>query len=137
MRLNSLQPEFIESAPAELTEGILYISIRFRTSIHLCACGCGTKVVMPIRPGAWHMTYDGETVSMSPSVGNQDLPCRSHYWIDRNRIHWLRSFAGRHDTSHLKPANKPARYEHGVPPVEHASRWQRLRILIRRIIRPT
>ncbi|HWJ63699.1 hypothetical protein KSP35_19555 [Aquihabitans sp. G128] len=137
MRLNSLQPEFIESAPPELTEGILYISIPFRTSMHLCACGCGTKVVMPIRPGAWHITYDGETVSVSPSIGNQELPCRSHYWIDHNKIRWMRDFTGRPDTRHLKPANKQAGHEPAARTEERSSWCRRVRALIGRVTRRT
>jgi hypothetical protein len=34
------------------------------------------------------MIYDGETVSLDPSVGNWSLPCRSHYWIRRGAVRW-------------------------------------------------
>ncbi len=34
------------------------------------------------------MHYDGETVSLDPSVGNWEYECMSHYWIDRGRIRW-------------------------------------------------
>ncbi len=34
------------------------------------------------------MTFDGETVSVTPSVGNWALPCRSHYIIHQGRIQW-------------------------------------------------
>ena len=30
--------------------------------------------------------YDGETVSLSPSIGNFQFPCKSHYWIRENRV---------------------------------------------------
>lgn len=88
MRRDGLTHEFVESIPATLEEGRLYISIRFRTASHLCACGCGTKVVTPIKPAKWHLTYDGETVSLWPSVGRWQLPCRSHYWIRHDRVEW-------------------------------------------------
>jgi hypothetical protein len=42
------------------------------------------KVVRPIRPTGWRLTYDGDTVSLHPSVGNWSYPCRSHYWIRSN-----------------------------------------------------
>ena len=32
------------------------------------------------------MTFDGETISLRPSIGNWNTPCRSHYVINRNRI---------------------------------------------------
>src|SRR5581483_9243138 len=44
--------------------------------------------VTPISPPEWHLTWDGDTVSLYPSVGNWQFPCRSHYWIRRNRIVW-------------------------------------------------
>lgn len=74
--------------PARLDEGTLYISIRYRTAVHLCACGCGSKVVAPIKPAKWKLIYDGEDVSLCPSIGNWQFPCRSHYWIRANHIEW-------------------------------------------------
>jgi hypothetical protein len=85
-----LLPEFVDAIPGSLDEGRLYISIRYRTATHLCACGCGTKVVTPIKPPRWHVTYDGETVTLWPSIGRWQLPCRSHYWIRRNEVIWSR-----------------------------------------------
>lgn len=32
------------------------------------------------------MTFDGETVSLRPSIGNWTLKCRSHYVIDRGKV---------------------------------------------------
>lgn len=107
MAIERLTPEFITSAPGELEEGVLYISIPFKTSMHLCACGCGNKGVMPIRPGAWRFTYDGEAVSMSPSVGNWSFPCRSHYWIRGNVISWAPTWSHEKALSAARPANSP------------------------------
>lgn len=87
-RLTSIRPEFVEFVPKELEEGVLYISIPYRTAVHKCACGCGSKITTPIRPPRWRFTYDGEAVSLHPSVGNWSYPCQSHYWIKRNRIEW-------------------------------------------------
>jgi hypothetical protein len=80
--------EFVERVPPELTEGVLYISTRYRTAVHKCACGCGSKVVTPIRPSGWTLVFDGDTVSLTPSIGNWEFPCRSHYWIRENKIRW-------------------------------------------------
>jgi hypothetical protein len=93
MKRDSLEPEFVEAVPTVLQEGKLYISIRYRTSVHLCACGCGNKVVTPIKPAKWHLTYDGATVSLSPSVGNWQFPCRSHYVIRHNKVDWARPWS--------------------------------------------
>lgn len=80
--------EFVEAIPSELDHGRLYVSIRYRTATHLCACGCGTKVVTPIKPAKWHILYDGDAVSLWPSIGRWQAPCHSHYWIRANRVVW-------------------------------------------------
>lgn len=84
----SIRHEFVEFIPEEVEEGVLYISIPYATTTHLCACGCGNKVVLPLHPTHWKLTFDGETVSMSPSVGNWSFSCQSHYWIKNGRIEW-------------------------------------------------
>jgi len=77
---------FVEFMPETLEEGILYISIEYATSLHKCACGCGNQAVTPLSPRDWEITFDGESVTLFPSVGSWSFPCRSHYWIERNRV---------------------------------------------------
>jgi hypothetical protein len=82
--------EFVESAPGQLDEGTLYVSMRFATVIHLCACGCGTETVTPLDPTDYKLIYDGDTITLCPSIGNWQYPCRAHYFIRRNRVVWAR-----------------------------------------------
>lgn len=79
---------FVDQIPAEREAETLYVSLRFRTSLHLCACGCGSEVWLPIRPDRHHLAWDGETITLKPSIGNWNFPCRSHYWIQDGRIQW-------------------------------------------------
>jgi hypothetical protein len=83
-----LKHEFVEFIPSELKERTIYISIRFGTASHLCVCGCGNKVVTPLRPTDWKLIFDGKTISLDPSIGNWSFACRSHYWIRNNKIRW-------------------------------------------------
>ena len=83
-----LDHRFVEAVPSELVSGVLYISLEYATMMHLCCCGCGNEVVTPLSPNDWKMTYDGQTVSVQPSVGSWSLPCRSHYVIRRGRVDW-------------------------------------------------
>jgi hypothetical protein len=83
-----LRHEFVEFIPDELEQGIIYISIRFATASHLCCCGCGNKVVTPIRPTDWRLIFDGKNVSLEPSIGNWSFPCQSHYWMRNNQVNW-------------------------------------------------
>lgn len=97
MRLIKLQPEFVQTMPETLQEGILYISYEYNTSIHLCACGCGEKTVTSFgRKEDWDLKnnpvwIDGQDVNritIRPSIGNQKFLCKSHYLITNNLIDW-------------------------------------------------
>jgi hypothetical protein len=87
-RVHRFEPAFVEEVPHELDLGTLYISIEYATVVHLCACGCGAEVVTPLHPAKWALTYDGEAVSLRPSVGSWGLPCGSHYWIKDSGVRW-------------------------------------------------
>ena len=84
----ALTHEFVQFIPEELQQGTIYVSIRFATVAHLCACGCKTKVVTPLKPTDWKLTFDGKTITLDPSIGNWSFPCRSHYWVRNNRVQW-------------------------------------------------
>ncbi|MES9995733.1 DUF6527 family protein [Desulfovibrio aminophilus] len=86
MRYKRLEHRFVEYIPEKLEPGVLYISMEYATAAHSCCCGCGEEVVTPFTPTDWKMTFDGETVSLNPSIGNWNLPCRSHYVIDRGKV---------------------------------------------------
>ncbi|MEU7890731.1 DUF6527 family protein [Microbispora bryophytorum] len=90
---DSIRPEFTESFPVTMDQGVLYISIPYRTCGHLCCCGCGEEVITPLSPAQWSLTYDGENVSLTPSIGNWALPCQSHYWICKGKVHWSRRYS--------------------------------------------
>lgn len=84
--LETLEHRFVRTVPRELDPGVLYISMDYATAVHSCCCGCGERVVTPFTPTDWRMTFDGDTVSISPSVGNWNQKCRSHYVIQRGRV---------------------------------------------------
>ena len=77
----TISHEFVDVIPGHLDEGILYICIPYTTAVHKCFCGCGHEVVTPLAPRQWSLIFDGETISLTPSIGNWSFPCRSHYWI--------------------------------------------------------
>jgi hypothetical protein len=88
-----LKPEFVTHVPDELEDGVLYVSMPFATTMHRCCCGCGREVVTPLSPTDWALTYNGESISLSRSIGNWNFPCQSHYWIDRSRVRWAPRWA--------------------------------------------
>jgi hypothetical protein len=83
-----MKHKFVDKIPQSLENEVLYVSIEFGTAVHKCCCGCGNEVVTPLSPTDWKVIYDGETVSLYPSIGNWSLACRSHYWIDGGKVVW-------------------------------------------------
>lgn len=139
-RASVLTPEFVEYIPADTKEGVLYISIPFATATHRCCCGCGNIVVTPLSPTDWSLNFDGESVSLDPSIGNWSFPCRSHYWIERNRVRWAPSWTreqverGRAQDRATKERFYTERPSAPVNPREQPRRrglWQRLREWLR------
>jgi hypothetical protein len=89
-RARTIRQRFVTEVPRELEEATIYISVDYATCIHRCCCGCGAEVVTPLSPQQWTLTFDGDTVSLWPSIGSWALPCQSHYIIRRNRVRWAR-----------------------------------------------
>jgi hypothetical protein len=87
-RMSSLRVEFRDRIPAALPDGILFVSLKYSTAAHNCCCGCGEKVVTPLKAEKWRLERHGESVSLSPSIGNWSLACQSHYWIHENQVEW-------------------------------------------------
>lgn len=86
IRCRRLEHRFVVSIPRKLESGVLYISVEYATAAHSCCCGCGEEVVTPFSPTDWQLTFDGETVSLWPSIGNWNFACRSHYVIERSEV---------------------------------------------------
>ena len=83
-----LKHEFVEYIPEDLKEGTIYVSLAFATAAHNCCCGCRNVVITPLSPTDWKLIFDGESISLDPSIGNWSFPCQSHYWITRNKARW-------------------------------------------------
>lgn len=87
--MNRITHQFVEFIPEKLAEGVIFVSTSYCVASHLCCCGCGKEVVTPIAPNEWSVTFYGESVTLHPSIGNWRFPCRSHYWIRKNRVEWV------------------------------------------------
>lgn len=88
--------------PRELEPEILYVSEEFGIAGHLCACGCGKKIITPLGPTDWKLTVKNGMPTLYPSIGSWQIPCKSHYWIADGVIKWSipwseeQILAGRH-----------------------------------------
>lgn len=86
--MKTLTHKFVEFIPEDLDQSTLYISTNYSTVVHMCCCGCGSEVITPLSPSDWKLIFDGETVSLYPSIGNWNLRCKSHYWIANDQVIW-------------------------------------------------
>jgi len=119
-RLKKLTHRFVEFVPEEIEDGILYVSFEYATAVHNCCCGCGNRVVTPLKPVSWQLTFDGDSVSLHPSIGNWSFPCRSHYWIANNTIDWSYQMSDREiQTSRRNDQRLRAAHFQGIgtPPI--------------------
>lgn len=88
--------------PKTLEPGFLYVSEEFGAAVHLCACGCGSKVSTPLGPTEWTLEETISGPNLTPSIGNWQFACQSHYWIHNGDIVWSGKWtqeevaAGRH-----------------------------------------
>lgn len=92
-RKETIRHEFVEYIPEHLVDGVLYISVAYNTVAHSCLCGCREQVITPLSPTDWKLIYDGKAVSLHPSIGSWNLPCRSHYWIRAGAVQWAESWS--------------------------------------------
>lgn len=88
MKTSTLVLNRVTFLPKDLTPGVLYVSEEYKVAGHLCACGCGSKVIVPLGPAEWSFYERNGRPTLRPSIGNWQLPCRSHYLITDGNVHW-------------------------------------------------
>lgn len=133
LTVSVIEPVFVKTIPRELALGKLYVSMEYGTVVHVCCCGCGNEVVTPLTPTDWRIEYDGERLTLRPSVGSWTLPCRSHYVIrankviecddwDEERIEAERARDAAAKRAHYADPNRPTATKPPLPRCANASR---------------
>lgn len=97
-----MKHKFVEYIPSEIDENVLYISIEYDVAKHKCPCGCGDEIVTTLSPSRWKLIYDGETVSLHPSIGNWTHACKSHYFITNDKVVWAGNYTQNQISNVLK-----------------------------------
>lgn len=123
----------VERLPEKLEPGELYYSEKFRIAAHACACGCGERVITPIGKLDWSLNVSAAGPSLSPSIGNWNLPCRSHYWICEGKIVPARSWS---NAEVEKAAARERRFRDANSSISVGplSFWSRAKKLLRKIM---
>lgn len=130
--MNELKLQHVTYVPRDLAPGVLYVSLEYAVAAHLCACGCGAKVVTPLGPAEWSFAERDGRPSLRPSIGNWQLPCRSHYVISDGQIHWAKGWseaqvlAGRN-------AEEQRRRDHYAAQERERGFWRRLWNWLRKV----
>lgn len=139
-RVSSLRHEFVEFIPTEVRNETLYVSFVHAVTVHKCCCGCGNEVIAPLSPTDWELTFDGDTVSLFPSIGNWEFRCQSHYWIRKSAVYWDRSWSSKEIAAgrardafakdrHYSAAPSPIGVDRQTATDRHAELWRRIRNL--------
>ena len=91
--MKSFSLQHVHFIPKQIEEGILYYSDEFEIAVHLCPCGCKNRIVTPIGPVDWSFKEEYGKPTLYPSIGNWQIPCRSHYWITKGEVTWSRQWS--------------------------------------------
>lgn len=130
MRSDEMKYLRVDTIPETLEPSVVYVSERFAMAAHLCACGCGVEVPVEIGPGKWSVRFDGDRITMHPSIGNGSHPCKSHYFITNGRVEWAGTYTPEMIASARRRDNPRAHPE--VVPV-YVSPWKRLTSWMQRL----
>lgn len=79
--LELVEVEFIPNF-TDMQFGILYYSKEYKTTNHLCPCGCGIQTPIPVKEGEWDLLIENNKVTISPSILHR-LGCQTHYVITK------------------------------------------------------
>lgn len=60
--------------------GKIYYSEKYAITNHLCLCGCGHQVPLPIKSNFWDLFKNSGKITITPSI-LQRFNCKSHYII--------------------------------------------------------
>ncbi len=88
-RSDSFRLATVEAIPRQLDSWVLYHAPEYSTAVHSCPCGCGSRIVTPLKAGFWSLTVDTNgQPTLDPSIGAYDYGCGSHYWIIHGTVAW-------------------------------------------------
>lgn len=82
----------VERFPPVIEPGTLYWSREFKMCSHLCACGCGDVIQLPVDELNYRIVAGPRGLTLRPSVGNWGV-CDAHYLITVGEVVWARKWS--------------------------------------------
>lgn len=116
----------VKYIPKSPEPGVLYVAEEFRAAVHLCACGCGEKVSTPLGPAEWLFKETASGPTLHPSVGNWQLPCKSHYWIRDGAVVWSTAWSTAQVDAGRRAEDERRRAYYTARSLERGGRFSRL-----------
>lgn len=84
----TVKPVTVEYIPEkeDMIQNEIYISVEYKTAVHLCLCGCGNLSVTHFMDDSGWRVYLRANLGLSimPSILNTNCPNRYHYIITDN-----------------------------------------------------
>jgi hypothetical protein len=131
--MTTIKLQKVHYMPNEFDQGILYMSKEFGIAGHLCACGCGNKVMTPLGPTEWSVKGEEYRPSVRPSIGNGQLPCKSHYIIHNGKILWCNPIDEDITMAHISIADK-TRNDYYTKRQSNNKIWNRFKNWLNRLL---
>lgn len=125
-KLTKLRLARVHYVPRDLEPGLLYVAEEFGAAVHLCACGCGSKVSTPLGPTEWALEETVSGPSLTPSVGSWQLPCKSHYFVRGGNIVWAGEWTPAQIAAGRRTEEKRRRAYYDALNRKRGGVWQRL-----------
>lgn len=119
--MSDFRLEKVRYVPKELEPGVVYASDEYKIAVHLCACGCGSKVPVSLGPAGWTLIERNGRPTIRPSIGNGQLPCRSHYLITEGNVVWAPAMSEAQAVAVLKSDHR--RRENYYREAARSSNW--------------
>lgn len=83
----TIKPVTVDYIPdkKDMIQDEIYISVKYKTAVHLCLCGCGNLSVTPFMDSDdWRVNLNNKGLTIIPSILNLNCPNRYHYIIMDN-----------------------------------------------------
>lgn len=87
----------------DMAEGVVYVNKESTQAFHTCLCGCREPVVMALDsididgdiikgnwpPDNWTLKIKEGKATFTPSIGNYQFKCKSHYIITKSTANFV------------------------------------------------
>lgn len=86
--------ESMHDIPDRLGDHVYIVGLRKPQWVIIsCPCRCGERITINVMEGPrprWQMKVHNGFISLRPSLWVSNNKCGSHFWIEKNRVIWVK-----------------------------------------------